>query len=1012
MKKIIILMACHLAFLACEEDDFYDSFDGGEIDSTAITDPGQVKLIGQLIEVPKCVEVDNCGLEAVAGAEICTGVLDGQVCDTTDTDGTFAISGERRDPLQIPSASLENTQRFLLLSMQTDSKEGGLAVDEMELSKDNLSFFFDREIVEDKINVSNIRLVGHRKGNQIEELEVGGKVSIGEAGDSLHIGLTRLPTADETWTVYSSKNTSCDECEPEQIELGRLVGLEAVSLGEDRVTLLFPGLYFPIAGNSRAKATMVETASIQRFDSVTGLEGVSITAIEESVIPEQHAAPINPAIGAAEIAATYADTGGFWFSPLGWPSSAVLPTPDGLGMFQLYWFGGIYWTPTTGAHAVNGAIWDKWSSMGYETSFLGYPLINGTVTPDGNGVFSHFQGGSIYWSPATGAQEIHGAIRDKWESLGWEQGFLGYPTSDHLPTPDGIGAFSHFQGGSIYWSPTTGPHEIRGPIYDKWEALGWEQGLLGYPTSDQLVAPDTVGRYSKFQGGSIYWSPTTGAHEVHGAIFDRWANLGWEQGSLGYPTSDELPYGSAGRVSHFQGGSLYWSACSGVTETPPNCGGGGNTGGCKTDIDCTVGTCNNPWYNAYGTCVDYKVSYPHEAKGRIEYNNGDEHNSCTTNAVVNTMHAMGEYATTLVSYGGQEEKRLPPDMSRVPDLAPAYVELGLDPDEYCFGGLASGTPIFCLDVGFKGDHIQSIARIPGVGEERWMAATISNSDGSSPSSGGIYFLELGQLNGNDGEPFEAGQRDNRKQNINKAYFSVDTHHPGGMQIIGRTLATAAELDYITDEAMVYLYDVTNPAGTSASDALIDKIPLESRFYPEGVSAPNHASAVAIVRLHSGGYLMAVNKSSTKNPAKIWLFLTDYQSIRNGKARWYFHNYLEVNAPQGVENMTFVTQCDGIVHLMLTSNPNGGSPFNSENGVTNIVSAYKLVKSGHKLSLSFVDGRGAFRNGDYADFRSAATFYVSPQGEMVLYSNARSLFTEDGNYQMAEFVDPSFCGFGC
>lgn len=32
-------------------------------------------------------------------------------------------------------------------------------------------------------------------------------------------------------------------------------------------------------------------------------------------------------------------------------------------------------------------------------------------------------------------------------------------------------------------------------------------------------------------------------HEVHGAIRDKWASLGYERGLLGYPISDEMNEG-------------------------------------------------------------------------------------------------------------------------------------------------------------------------------------------------------------------------------------------------------------------------------------------------------------------------------------------------------------------------------------------------------------------------------------------------------------------------------------
>lgn len=207
---------------------------------------------------------------------------------------------------------------------------------------------------------------------------------------------------------------------------------------------------------------------------------------------------------------------------------------------------------------VIGAIRDKWLALGGATSFLGQPLTDETITPDGIGRFNRFQGGSIYWSPTTGAYEVHGAIKGKWASLGYERSFLKYPRTDETKTPDGIGRFNHFQGGSIYWSPATGAHEVHGAIKDKWASLGYERSFLGYPLTDESITPDGIGRYNHFQGGSIYWSHTTGAHEVHGAIRDKWASLGYERSSLGYPTSDEQDFSEGGRVSTFQHQAIYW----------------------------------------------------------------------------------------------------------------------------------------------------------------------------------------------------------------------------------------------------------------------------------------------------------------------------------------------------------------------------------------------------------------------------------------------------------------------
>ncbi len=106
------------------------------------------------------------------------------------------------------------------------------------------------------------------------------------------------------------------------------------------------------------------------------------------------------------------------------------------------------------------AIDQKYAELGGQGGFLGMPTIVESVAPDGIGHYRHFQGGSIYWTPQTGAFEVGGAIRDKWASMGWERSHLGYPLTDESPAPDGVGRFNNFQGGCIYWSSATGAVDI------------------------------------------------------------------------------------------------------------------------------------------------------------------------------------------------------------------------------------------------------------------------------------------------------------------------------------------------------------------------------------------------------------------------------------------------------------------------------------------------------------------------------------------------------------------------
>lgn len=167
---------------------------------------------------------------------------------------------------------------------------------------------------------------------------------------------------------------------------------------------------------------------------------------------------------------------------------------------------------------------------------------------------------SIYWHAGVDngiAHQVGGRIRNKWGDLGWEGGALGYPITDELKTPDGKGRFNHFQGGSIYWSPETDAHQVWGGIRDKWAQQGWETGELGYPTTDELLTPDKTGRYNHFQGGSIYWSQASGVHSISGLIRDFWGSQGWERSSLKFPISEKYAAGG-GIKQDFQGGSVQY----------------------------------------------------------------------------------------------------------------------------------------------------------------------------------------------------------------------------------------------------------------------------------------------------------------------------------------------------------------------------------------------------------------------------------------------------------------------
>ena len=113
----------------------------------------------------------------------------------------------------------------------------------------------------------------------------------------------------------------------------------------------------------------------------------------------------------------------------------------------------------------------------------------------------------------------YGAIGAKWTALGGTSGFLGRPLNNEHDVAGVPGArMEDFTGGTIYWSPATGAHEVHGAILARYRATG-NAAKYGLPVTDETKTPDGIGRYNHFTSGrSIYWTPTTSAHLVYGAI--------------------------------------------------------------------------------------------------------------------------------------------------------------------------------------------------------------------------------------------------------------------------------------------------------------------------------------------------------------------------------------------------------------------------------------------------------------------------------------------------------------
>lgn len=158
----------------------------------------------------------------------------------------------------------------------------------------------------------------------------------------------------------------------------------------------------------------------------------------------------------------YLATGGAG-GELGAPRTDWRTARDGTGQLADFEHGTAVWRPDLGAVTLTGPVHAAWVGLGAQDWAYPYsapiPLVSGWAR------VVHFRayragGGtddvSIYWSPETGAQPVYGDIRARWAALGWEESYLGFPVTAEQPwddpESDRVGRVQHFQRGAIAWS--------------------------------------------------------------------------------------------------------------------------------------------------------------------------------------------------------------------------------------------------------------------------------------------------------------------------------------------------------------------------------------------------------------------------------------------------------------------------------------------------------------------------------------------------------------------------------
>lgn len=218
--------------------------------------------------------------------------------------------------------------------------------------------------------------------------------------------------------------------------------------------------------------------------------------------PDEEARPLPTSTSAQALHQSFTNASNQFQALMMFPPGGILkPPPIDVGRKIEIKADGSYVDARADARAIS-AIDEKAATLGY-----GPQDRVGNVTAVQGGYLGRYPNHDIYSVPGGAAVEVHGDIRAKFNALGGAGGLLGIPVTNEQVAPDGVGRYNHFKGGSIYWTPRTGPMSVRGTVRDRWASSGWELGPFGYPVQDQhrmlLQGPLPLIEWCRFENGLI-----------------------------------------------------------------------------------------------------------------------------------------------------------------------------------------------------------------------------------------------------------------------------------------------------------------------------------------------------------------------------------------------------------------------------------------------------------------------------------------------------------------------------
>jgi hypothetical protein len=375
-------------------------------------------------------------------------------------------------------------------------------------------------------------------------------------------------------------------------------------------------------------------------------------------------------------------------------------------------------------------------------------------------------------------------------------------------------------------------------------------------------------------------------------------------------------------------------------------------------------------------------------------------NRCVRRAVA-AVRALGEQPTAAVRYSSMGARRLPP----------------------------YGATLAAFDG--NDSHLEGIARLVPDDGSNWMV--VSRAQPGKLGGGGFFLVQLGDLPDHGGAPFGSHHARARYVQMNpetrrtRYYHPVESSdHPGGLQMLGQTLALAASCDSAkacNGRTFVEFHDLRNP---SARETRLERFALFHQGEPHAVP---HATSVAVAKERDGRYLMFVQGKDDKREG--WFYRSDADRI-GPETQWSYIDHFRGGATWDgkYQSTTMLSECDsGDLYLLGTGNPSYHAtlkPRLSPAIVADLLLFFLVdgaVNTGHELLHLFkleqsgghIDMRRVYATswqpdpGAFCTFRAGATAYVTPDGRLALYCTTRKANTNlfgapDSKLKLLEFAD--------